>query len=122
MGAWLEQYADNQDLVVWLRSTLEPKPTYDAKTRKWNVVVNRDGELVHLQPSHIVIATSIHGAPIVPEMDGKEEFLGEISHSATFDTAEKYKGKKVIVVGAGNSGESNHISLSFLSLMNFNKL
>jgi len=66
--------------------------------------VNRNGERVSLQPSHIVVATSMYGAPNIPDIKGKEEFQGEIYHSSEFTSGSLFAGKKVVVVGAGNSG------------------
>ncbi|KLO13208.1 dimethylaniline monooxygenase [Schizopora paradoxa] len=104
LAFWLEQYAESNDLVIWLKSTLEPSPVYDSNTQKWSVVVNRNGVHVHLQSSHIVVATSMYGEPNIPDMKGREDFQGQICHSAEFTTGSLYAGKKVVVVGAGNSG------------------
>lgn len=90
--------------MVWVRSTIEPTPVYDSKSHKWSVVVNRNGERVLLQPSHVVVATSMYGEPNIPDIKGQEDFQGEICHSAAFTNGSVYSGKKVVVVGAGNSG------------------
>lgn len=103
MAGWLEQYVDNQDLVVWLNSTIEPTPVYDPVARKWTVVVNRNGERLTMYPSHLVMAGGFFGDPNIPRFDGQEEFKGEILHSNTFPGGDVFKGKRVVVIGAANS-------------------
>ncbi|KLO16584.1 dimethylaniline monooxygenase [Schizopora paradoxa] len=103
MAGWLEQYAVNQDLVVWLNSTIEPTPTYDLTTKKWTVVVNRNGERQTMHISHLVMAGGFFGDPNIPKFEGQDEFKGEILHSNTFPGGDVFKGKRVIVIGAANS-------------------
>jgi hypothetical protein len=57
LADWLEQYAISQDLVVWTNSHPVPTPSFDPATGKWTVVVSRNGSLVTIHPSHIVLAT-----------------------------------------------------------------
>ncbi len=101
MAGWLEQYADNQDLVVWLNSTIEPNPVYDTTTKRWTVVVIRNGERITMHPSHLVMACGDIGDPNVLKFEGQEEFKGAILHSNTFPGGAIFKGKRVVVIGAG---------------------
>ena len=100
---WLESYATNQRIVHWTNSTLSGKPKYDLSHGAWEVSVDRNGTIVHLQPSHIVIATGALNAPYMPSLPGRSRFSGPVLHSSSFDNASAFKGKRVIVVGAGNS-------------------
>ncbi|RAZ83211.1 NAD(P)/FAD-dependent oxidoreductase [Mesorhizobium hawassense] len=61
---------------------------------------------------HVVIATGRDRQPFIPAWKGMEQFSGRIIHSADFGKASDYTGKKVLVVGAGNSGFDalNHLS------------
>lgn len=103
LASWLEQYAVVQDLVVWTQSVLEPTPTYDETTRTWDLVVNRQGKRMRLRPAHVVIATSMHGKPNMPVTPGADLFGGRILHSTEFSGGAEFAGKKVVVVGVGNS-------------------
>ncbi len=51
----------------------------------------------------VVSATGTWSRPHVPEYPGRELFLGEQAHSAHYRAPEPYRGKRVLVVGAGNS-------------------
>ena len=52
----------------------------------------------------VVIATGQYGVPIIPAWPGRVNFSGSLSHSVTYANAKPYAGKRVLVVGAGNSG------------------
>ncbi|MER9155821.1 NAD(P)/FAD-dependent oxidoreductase [Mesorhizobium sp. M0778] len=53
---------------------------------------------------HVVVATGRDRQPFIPAWKGMKDFAGRIVHSADFGEAKDYAGKKVLVVGAGNSG------------------
>ena len=61
---------------------------------------------------YVVIASGRDRQPFIPAWKGMEDFPGSIIHSADFGRASDYAGKKVLVVGAGNSGFDalNHLS------------
>ncbi|WP_036258051.1 NAD(P)/FAD-dependent oxidoreductase [Mesorhizobium sp. WSM3224] len=61
---------------------------------------------------YVVIATGRDRQPFIPAWKGMEDFSGKIIHSADFGKANDYAGRKVLVVGAGNSGFDalNHLS------------
>lgn len=52
----------------------------------------------------IVVATGYNGAPFVPDWPGREGFTGELVHSSAYMNPEPFRGRDVLVVGAGNSG------------------
>lgn len=103
LATWLEQYAKVQGLVVWTDSFVEGTPTYDETACKWELTVNKGGEQVQLHPSHIVIATSIHGKPNFPLVPDSDIFEGEVLHSSAYKGGAAFSGKKVLVIGTGNT-------------------
>ncbi|KAK1220033.1 hypothetical protein PQX77_017240 [Marasmius sp. AFHP31] len=107
LANWLEQYAESQDLVVWTNSRPLPTPTYDFARKKWTVDIDRNGERVTLHPDHIVMATGTLGAPKIPPIlrsgDGASEFKGRAIHASDYQGGREFSGKRVIVVGAGNT-------------------
>lgn len=52
----------------------------------------------------VVSATGTWTRPHVPDYPGRERFRGEQVHSAFYRSPEPYAGKRVLVVGGGNSG------------------
>jgi cation diffusion facilitator CzcD-associated flavoprotein CzcO len=61
---------------------------------------------------HVVVATGRDKEPFMPPWKGTQAFPGQIIHSADFGEAAAYAGRKVLVVGAGNSGFDalNHLA------------
>ena len=60
-----------------------------------------DGEI---HADHVVVATGYNGTPFVPAWPGRDSFTGELVHSSQYRSPAPYRGKDVLVVGAGNSG------------------
>jgi cation diffusion facilitator CzcD-associated flavoprotein CzcO len=54
--------------------------------------------------SAVVVATGQYRVPVTPRWKGADTFRGELSHSAGYSRPSAYSGKRVLVVGAGNSG------------------
>jgi hypothetical protein len=59
---------------------------------------------VRLPVRAVVSATGTWRRPHVPDYPGRETFRGEQTHSAHYVRPEPYAGKRVLVVGGGNSG------------------
>jgi cation diffusion facilitator CzcD-associated flavoprotein CzcO len=54
--------------------------------------------------SAVVSATGSWERPYIPEYPGRERCRGEQFHSARYRSPEPFRGKRVLVVGGGNSG------------------
>jgi putative flavoprotein involved in K+ transport len=54
--------------------------------------------------SHVVLATGYMRVPVVPPWPGAADFRGELLHASAYRSAAPYRGKRVLVVGTGNSG------------------
>jgi cation diffusion facilitator CzcD-associated flavoprotein CzcO len=105
LADWLESYATSMECNVWT-STKVVGATFDEASKKWTVTLEKPGgTLREIQCKHVVFSTGVSGSiPKIPHIQGIEDFKGEVIHSAEFTTGAKYKGKKVLVVGTGNSG------------------
>lgn len=101
---WLEQYAVSQDIVVWTKAQPLPIPSYDYEAKKWTVSIDKDGEIVTICPKHIVLATGTLGEPYTPVVEGQDLFKGELLHSELYSGGSQFSGKRVVIVGTGNSG------------------
>jgi putative flavoprotein involved in K+ transport len=53
---------------------------------------------------NVVVATGYNGAPFIPDWPGLDGFTGELIHSAEYANPQQFRGRDVLVVGAGNSG------------------
>lgn len=102
IGDWLESYAKIMELNYWTRTTCK-SASYDADSREWTVVVDRDGDEVVLAPRHLVLATGMAGVPDMPCLPGMDGFRGDLHHSSKHPGPDAYRSKKVVVVGSNNS-------------------
>jgi putative flavoprotein involved in K+ transport len=73
--------------------------------------VQRDGESFQIETSDgvyiadaVVTATGSFKNPFIPKFPGSGEFNGTILHSSQFQSSEVFRGKRVAIVGEGNSG------------------
>ncbi|KKZ65760.1 hypothetical protein EMCG_08435 [[Emmonsia] crescens] len=106
LADWFEIYASVMELNVWTNTEIESSE-YDERSKTWSITVRSNGVTRTIRPHHIVLATGHSGEPLIPNFPGKEQFKGQIYHSSQHKDASEYgsiKGKKVIVVGTGNSG------------------
>lgn len=53
---------------------------------------------------HIMIASGHHVTPITPQFPGLSSFEGQALHSISYKKPQGFEGKRVVVVGIGNSG------------------
>ena len=103
LADWLEFYPRIQDLVVWTNTEFRDHPTYNRDTGEWEVSLSRDGSEVQVRPAHIVLATGSLGEPNVPSVPERERFGGHVLHSHAYAGGASFTGKRVVVIGAGNS-------------------
>ena len=57
-----------------------------------------------MSPKHIIFANGVSGIPYIPQLPGLQNFKGEVVHSHSFTHGGSFSGKKVMVLGTGNSG------------------
>jgi putative flavoprotein involved in K+ transport len=52
----------------------------------------------------VVMASGFNNDPVLPTWPGQEAFAGEILHASAYADPDPYRGRDVLVVGAGNTG------------------
>ncbi|KAG1779244.1 FAD/NAD(P)-binding domain-containing protein, partial [Suillus placidus] len=102
LANFLDSYAADQELCIWLSSSIASTPVYDSSSARWTVEVQHGDRKVFLNPKHLVLATG-SGSPRIPTWNGMDEFQGALYHSDFHKNAEQFRGKRVVVVGAGNA-------------------
>ena len=79
------------------------EPVSDAPDTPWRVTTQTgDAPPEVAEYKGVVIANGTLAEPNLPKFPG--EFAGEIWHTAHYKTATQFTGKRVLIVGAGNSG------------------
>jgi putative flavoprotein involved in K+ transport len=92
---YLHRYADRTGVVV--RTGVEVT-RLDRDSGAWDVATSDGG----VKAERVVVATGHSNEPYVPPWPGA--FDGEIVHSASYRNPAPYAGRRVLVVGGGNSG------------------
>nr|XP_029122962.1 indole-3-pyruvate monooxygenase YUCCA8 [Elaeis guineensis] len=78
---------------------------FDPAVSLWRVTTPEELlEVVEYVSPWLVVATGENAEPVVPKLKGREEFKGSMLHSSEYKSGKEYKGKRVLVVGCGNSG------------------
>jgi putative flavoprotein involved in K+ transport len=57
-----------------------------------------------MRPRHVVLATGVSDIPVMPELPGLREYRGTVLHSSRYDDGERWRGRRALVIGTGNSG------------------
>jgi putative flavoprotein involved in K+ transport len=65
---------------------------------------NLDTTAGPMQAETVIVATGYNGAPFIPDWPGLDGFTGELIHSSEYRNPAPFRGRDVLVVGAGNSG------------------
>jgi len=76
---------------------------------RWHVTTI-DGQRV-AAPA-VVVATGANNRPNRPEFNGQASFAGRIVHSGDYRNAEPFRGRRVLVVGMGNTGAEIALDLA----------
>ncbi|XP_022961043.1 indole-3-pyruvate monooxygenase YUCCA6-like [Cucurbita moschata] len=112
--AYLKAYADYFKLKPVFNSTVT-KAEWDERCGFWRVKAVVVGKCVEYLCKWLIVATGENAEEFVPQIDGLEEFEGPVVHTSSYKTGGEFGGKKVLVIGCGNSGME-----VCLDLCNFN--
>ncbi|KAG1760186.1 FAD/NAD(P)-binding domain-containing protein [Suillus occidentalis] len=75
LANFLDSYAVDHELCIWLSSRVQSTPVYDSSSARWTVEVQRGDQTVFINPKHVVLATG-SGSPRIPTWNGMDEFQG----------------------------------------------
>jgi putative flavoprotein involved in K+ transport len=104
LANWFEAYAWALQINVWTSAEFTGG-TFDQAAGRWKAVVRRrDGAERILSPRHVIFANGVSGLPRMPSLPGLDAFAGEVVHSHSFTDGSPWRGRKVLVLGTGNSG------------------
>ncbi|KAF2460027.1 flavin monooxygenase-like protein [Lineolata rhizophorae] len=107
--AYLLNYVDHFKLSPNIRlNTCVKQVRRDQVRNKWALDIEGAG------PEHfdkVVIAIGMNSIPNIPVVEGIESFGGVCVHSRAFKRPDDFVGKKVLIVGLGNTGADTATSL-----------
>lgn len=108
---YFRAFSDRYDLGQKFRFSTTVERVEPADGGGWNVTtrptdadsgMRQGGESETEHFDGVILANGTLAHPSIPNFDG--EFSGEIIHSSAYKKATMFAGKRVLVVGAGNSG------------------
>ncbi|XWS70347.1 hypothetical protein CRYUN_Cryun03dG0040100 [Craigia yunnanensis] len=101
---YLEEYAKKFDITPRFNETVS-QAEYDATLGFWRVrSVGLKGKEMEYVCRWLIVATGENAEAMVPEIEGMGEFGGDIRHTSLYKSGVEFRGKRVLVVGCGNSG------------------
>ncbi|KAI1206646.1 FAD/NAD(P)-binding domain-containing protein [Annulohypoxylon truncatum] len=112
MQEYFDSYASHFDLHghVHYNSTVK-RVTRNTSKDAWDVrVTNQEGDIT-LSFDKVVFGHGSQTVPVWPAMPNRNKFKGEVIHSQAYRSPEPYRGKKVLVVGIGNTACDISLSL-----------
>jgi cation diffusion facilitator CzcD-associated flavoprotein CzcO len=105
--AYLQHYAQHFDLNI--RSGVDVlRAAWDEQEYRWTLETSQGA----MQCDILIAATGIWSTTYQPIFGGEQEFGGTILHARDYRNAEPFQGKRVLVVGAGNTGTEIAVDLS----------
>ena len=102
---YFQAYARHFDLLRHFRfgsRVLKVEPHSDAPDTLWRVSHQTADGLVTADYKGVVLANGTLAEPTLPQWAGV--FDGELAHTSAYKSAQQFAGKRVLIVGAGNSG------------------
>lgn len=118
---YFRMYAEHFRLLPWIRfnarvERVEPAPQH-AVSGAWTVrwLDATTGERRAEEFDAVMVCSGHHRRPHVPPVPGLERFEGLVLHSADYKQSTVFKGKRVLVVGLGNSGADIATDASYVA-------
>lgn len=106
MTLYLRAYADRFALPVRTRTRVT------SVTREGSLFTVTTGTGPVLAARSLVAASGGFGRPYRPALPGADEFTGRLLHAASYRGSEPFAGRRVIVVGGGNSAVQIAVELA----------
>ncbi|RLM94132.1 indole-3-pyruvate monooxygenase YUCCA2-like [Panicum miliaceum] len=109
--AYLESYAARFGISPMYNRTVV-HAEYDEQLLLWRVSTRTSGtmgEEVQYVSRWLIVATGENAEAVQPDIDGLQEFPGTVIHTSAYKSGSAFTGKRVLVVGCGNSGMEVHI-------------
>lgn len=99
LAQYYENYAKTFNIQPHFNSAVNAIRKNQAD--KWEVTTENSKTF---EAPHVVVATGVNRVPNAPTWEGQDSFEGTIIHSRTYKNTVPFKGKRVLIIGMGNTG------------------
>ncbi len=97
--AYFQDYANHFGLTPYIRFNTPVQQVTKVEGNRWRVDL-KNGETDTFD--YLLIANGHHNVPRLPQLPGT--FEGEYLHSHSYRNNRRFEGKRVLIIGSGNSG------------------
>ncbi|MFE9355844.1 flavin-containing monooxygenase [Streptomyces olivaceoviridis] len=104
---YLEKYAEHHELEI-VTGVEVHRVERSGDGTGWLLRASGGRELTG---SAVVVATGFNHTPRIPDWPGRESYGGEFLHAGEYRAPGPYRGRDVLVVGAGNTGAEIAVDL-----------
>jgi hypothetical protein len=111
MRAYFDSYAAHFGLEPLIRLRTRVERAVREPDGRWSVTLSGGGRETF---DHLIVCSGHHREPYIPQHAG--EFTGEILHSRDFKRAERFRERRVLVIGGGNSACDIAVDISRVAL------
>lgn len=103
--AYLEKYARRFNIQPQFCQSVE-SASFSQETGRWHVIArcSSDNSEREYHGRFLVVATGEFNEKFIPDVPGLDSFRGTVIHSIDYKNEKDFEGKRVLVVGWGNSG------------------
>ena len=101
LAAYFQDYARRFGLYSKIRFQTKVLKATRQDENQWTLELEHQGTVMKEKFSHVVVCNGHHWNPRWPDYPGN--FSGEFLHSHDFKKAAPFAGKRVLVIGGGNS-------------------
>ncbi|XP_045308894.1 dimethylaniline monooxygenase [N-oxide-forming] 4 isoform X1 [Leopardus geoffroyi] len=115
---YLQEFAEHFDLLKYIRfrttvCSVTKRPDF-SETGQWDVVTETEGKRDRGVFDAVMVCTGHFLNPHLPleSFPGIHKFKGQILHSQEYKSPEGFQGKRVLVIGLGNTGGDVAVELS----------
>jgi cation diffusion facilitator CzcD-associated flavoprotein CzcO len=98
MLTYFQGYANHFGVMPYIQFNTEVTKAEEQPDKTWKLTLSNGKVEIF---DHLMVANGHHWDPRLPDYEG--EFTGEFIHSHTYKRAAPFAGKRVLVIGAGNS-------------------
>lgn len=109
-GGELDRYPRRDEVVAYLRSFASALDVEIRTGTRVDEVAWADGRFVvhtstgeELAAAGVVAASGAFDNPHLPRLPGQDDFAGEVLHVADYRRTDRFVGRRIVVVGGGNS-------------------
>ncbi|XP_019280270.2 dimethylaniline monooxygenase [N-oxide-forming] 4 isoform X1 [Panthera pardus] len=115
---YLQEFVEHFDLLKYIRfrttvCSVTKRPDF-SETGQWDVVTETEGKRDRGVFDAVMVCTGHFLNPHLPleSFPGIHKFKGQILHSQEYKSPEGFQGKRVLVIGLGNTGGDVAVELS----------